>query len=113
MPAELARLPRYTFARALLVEATRTGKARDLTPLIANSCRRCATSDGWMRPNSATEASQLVNRFQPLSTSAPASWKCILTSRQMSLTTSQLTMGGCSLAAEGGKPFEARPVVVS
>jgi hypothetical protein len=30
MPAELARLPRYTFARALLVEATRTGKARDL-----------------------------------------------------------------------------------
>jgi hypothetical protein len=30
MPAELARLPRWTFARALLVEAARTGKARDL-----------------------------------------------------------------------------------
>jgi class 3 adenylate cyclase len=30
VPAELARLPRWTFARALLVEAKQTGKTRDL-----------------------------------------------------------------------------------
>lgn len=30
MPAELSSLPRWTFARALLVEALRTGKSRDL-----------------------------------------------------------------------------------
>ena len=30
LPPELAKLPRWTFARALLVEAVRTGKSRDL-----------------------------------------------------------------------------------
>jgi class 3 adenylate cyclase len=30
LPPELASLPRWTFARALLVEATRTGKSRDV-----------------------------------------------------------------------------------
>lgn len=30
LPTELARLPRWTFARALLVEALKTGKSRDM-----------------------------------------------------------------------------------
>jgi hypothetical protein len=30
LPAELARLPRWTFARALLVEAVRSKKSRDI-----------------------------------------------------------------------------------
>ena len=31
LPPELATQPRWTFARALLVEAIKTGKSRDLT----------------------------------------------------------------------------------
>jgi hypothetical protein len=30
LPPEMARLPRWTFARALLAEALKTGKSRDL-----------------------------------------------------------------------------------
>jgi hypothetical protein len=30
LPPEMARLPRWTFARALLTEALKTGKSRDL-----------------------------------------------------------------------------------
>jgi hypothetical protein len=34
MPKELAGLPRWTFAHALLIEAQRTGKARDMKAAI-------------------------------------------------------------------------------
>jgi hypothetical protein len=34
MPQELARLPRWTFARALLLEVMRTGKSRDMTAAV-------------------------------------------------------------------------------
>jgi hypothetical protein len=34
LPAELARLPRWTFARALFLEVERTGKSRDMNPAV-------------------------------------------------------------------------------
>jgi hypothetical protein len=34
LPSELARLPRWTFARALLVEAIKTQKSRDLNVAV-------------------------------------------------------------------------------
>jgi hypothetical protein len=63
------------------------------------------------RPQIASD--QLVKRFQPRSTSPANSPKWIFASRQLSPTTSQFTIGGCPLAADGGRPFDARPLVVS
>jgi hypothetical protein len=47
LPAELARLPRWTFARALLVEAANTGRKRDLTA-AARQVRQALSNEGWL-----------------------------------------------------------------
>jgi hypothetical protein len=47
LPAELARLPRWTFARALLLEATNTGRKRDLTA-AARQVRQALSNEGWL-----------------------------------------------------------------
>jgi hypothetical protein len=47
LPAELARLPRWTFARALLVEAARTGKSRDLNTAV-RQLRQALGNEKWL-----------------------------------------------------------------
>jgi hypothetical protein len=47
LPAELRRLPRWTFARALLVEAAKTGRKRDLTA-AARQVRQALSNEGWL-----------------------------------------------------------------
>jgi len=47
LPAELARLPRWTFARALLLEAVKTGRKRDLTA-AARQVRQALSNEGWL-----------------------------------------------------------------
>ena len=47
LPAELARLPRWTFARALLVEAMSTGRKRDLVA-AARQVRQAVSNEGWL-----------------------------------------------------------------
>jgi len=50
LPAELSRLPRRTFARALLVEATKTGRKRDLTAAM-RQVRQALSNEGWLIEN--------------------------------------------------------------
>jgi hypothetical protein len=47
LPAELARLPRWTFARALLVEAVKSGRKRDLTAAV-RQLRQAVSNEGWL-----------------------------------------------------------------
>ena len=47
LPAELRRLPRWTFARALLLEAAKTGRKRDLTA-AARQVRQALSNEGWL-----------------------------------------------------------------
>jgi hypothetical protein len=47
LPAELARLPRWTFARALLLEAQRTGKSRDLNAAV-RQFRQALSNEKWL-----------------------------------------------------------------
>lgn len=47
LPPELASLPRWTFARALLVEATKTGKSRDLNA-AARQFRQALHNERWL-----------------------------------------------------------------
>ena len=47
LPAELARLPRWTFARALLLEATKTGRKRDVTA-AARQVRQALSNESWL-----------------------------------------------------------------
>ena len=47
LPAELARLPRWTFARALLLEAVKTGRKRDLTAAL-RQVRQALSNEGWL-----------------------------------------------------------------
>lgn len=47
LPAELRRLPRWTFARALLLEAAKTGRKRDLTA-AARQVRQAVSNEGWL-----------------------------------------------------------------
>jgi hypothetical protein len=47
LPAELARLPRWTFARALLVEAMKTGRKRDLIAAV-RQVRQALSNEGWL-----------------------------------------------------------------
>ena len=49
LPAELRRLPRWTFARALLEEALRTRRKRDLTAAV-RQLRQALSNEGWL-PN--------------------------------------------------------------
>lgn len=43
---DLARLPRWTFARALMAEVMQTRNSRDMKAAIANSGRRARTKNG-------------------------------------------------------------------
>jgi hypothetical protein len=52
LPAELRRLPRWTFAHALLVEATKTGRKRDLTAAV-RQVRQALSNEGWLIENEA------------------------------------------------------------
>jgi hypothetical protein len=47
LPAELARLPRWTFARALLLEAAKTGRKRDLVAAV-RQLRQALSNEGWL-----------------------------------------------------------------
>jgi hypothetical protein len=47
LPAELRRLPRWTFAHALLLEAAKTGRKRDLTA-AARQVRQAVSNEGWL-----------------------------------------------------------------
>lgn len=47
LPPEIARLSRWTFARALLVEALKTGKARDLNAGF-RQLKQALTNEQWL-----------------------------------------------------------------
>ena len=47
LPAELRRLPRWTFAHALLVQAVKTGRKRDLTA-ASRQVRQALSNEGWL-----------------------------------------------------------------
>lgn len=47
LPPELARLPRWTFARALLVEAIRSGKSKDMKA-AARQFRQALRNERWL-----------------------------------------------------------------
>jgi hypothetical protein len=50
LPAELRRLPRWTFAHALLLQAAKTGRKRDLTA-AARQVRQAVSNEGWLVEN--------------------------------------------------------------
>jgi hypothetical protein len=52
LPAELARLPRWTFARALFLEAQRTGKSRDLKAAV-RQFRQALSNERWLEEDEA------------------------------------------------------------
>jgi hypothetical protein len=47
LPAELRSLPRWTFARALLVQAERSRKKRDLICAV-RQLRQALNNEGWL-----------------------------------------------------------------
>ncbi len=47
LPIELRQLPRWTFARALLIEALKTEKARDLTIAI-RQLEQALSNEKWL-----------------------------------------------------------------
>jgi hypothetical protein len=47
LPPELAKLPRWTFARALLVEVMRTGKSRDMKA-AARQFKQALKGEKWL-----------------------------------------------------------------
>jgi hypothetical protein len=52
LPSELARLPRWTFAHALLLEAERTGKSRDLKAAV-RQLRQALSNEKWLEEDEA------------------------------------------------------------
>jgi hypothetical protein len=57
LPAELRRLSRWTFARALLGEALRTNRKRDLAAAV-RQLRQALSNEGWLaeaRPSRTRE----------------------------------------------------------
>jgi hypothetical protein len=52
LPAELRRLPRWTFARALLEEARRTQRKRDLAT-AARQLKQALSNEGWLAADEA------------------------------------------------------------
>jgi hypothetical protein len=48
---ELSTLPRWTFARALLVEAMRTGKSRDMNAAF-RQFKQALRNEKWLEENS-------------------------------------------------------------
>jgi hypothetical protein len=53
LPEELARLPRWTFARALFVEAQRTGKSRDMNAAV-RQFRQALGNEKWLDESAPT-----------------------------------------------------------
>lgn len=49
LPREFAQLPRWTFARALLVEALHTNKSRDVRT-AARQLQQALQNEGWAAP---------------------------------------------------------------
>ncbi len=47
LPPELRKLPRWTFARALLLEARRSGKKRD-NVVAVRQIRQALSNEGWL-----------------------------------------------------------------
>jgi hypothetical protein len=47
LPPDLARLPRWTFARALLAEAMQTGKSRDMKAAV-RQLRQALQNEKWL-----------------------------------------------------------------
>jgi hypothetical protein len=47
LPPELARLPRWTFARALLVEVARSGKSRDMKAAV-RQLKQALSNEHWL-----------------------------------------------------------------
>ena len=47
LPPELARLPRWTFARALFLEVERTGKSRDMNAAV-RQFRQALSNERWL-----------------------------------------------------------------
>jgi hypothetical protein len=47
LPPDLARLPRWTFARALLAEAIQTGKSRDMKAAV-RQLRQALQNEKWL-----------------------------------------------------------------
>ena len=47
LPPELARLPRWTFARALFLEVERTGKSRDMKAAV-RQFRQALSKERWL-----------------------------------------------------------------
>jgi len=47
LPPDLARLPRWTFARALLAEAMQTGKKRDMKAAV-RQLRQALQNEKWL-----------------------------------------------------------------
>jgi hypothetical protein len=47
LPAELRALPRWTFARDLLLAATRSNKKRDLT-IAVRQFKQALSNEGWL-----------------------------------------------------------------
>ena len=54
LPAELARLSRWTFARALLLEAAKTRRERDLVAAV-RQVRQAASNEGWLIDEDAAD----------------------------------------------------------
>ena len=52
LPAELQSLPRWTFARALLLEAERTKKKRDLAVAV-RQLKQALGNEGWLDADAA------------------------------------------------------------
>jgi hypothetical protein len=55
LPEELARPPRWTFARALFLEAQRTGKSRDLTAAV-RQFRQTLSNERWLEETDGQDA---------------------------------------------------------
>ena len=47
LPPELSRLPRWTFARALLIAAAKTQRKRDLNAAL-RQLRQALSNEGWL-----------------------------------------------------------------
>ncbi len=55
LPSELRTLPRWTFARALLVAAERSGKKRDVSTAF-RQLKQALANEGWLAPDAAEQA---------------------------------------------------------
>ena len=55
LPAELARLSRWTFARALFLEAQRTGKSRDLNAAL-RQFRQALSNERWLEEDEGAKS---------------------------------------------------------